>query len=96
MPQDLLPLEKGILYGPVDSRRYGRSLGINLMPREYKVCSFNCMYCHYGLTSVTTMDLQDRWDDMPKVDEVASDLKKALQSPMELDLITFKEDLLIT
>ncbi len=46
----LLPLQAGILYGPVNSRRLGRSLGINLLPSRYKLCSFDCLYCHYGRT----------------------------------------------
>ena len=39
----VLELKKGVLYGPVNSRRYGKSLGINLMPTENKLCSFNCV-----------------------------------------------------
>jgi wyosine [tRNA(Phe)-imidazoG37] synthetase (radical SAM superfamily) len=52
----LLPLQTGILYGPVRSRRYGRSLGINLNPGAYKLCSFNCIYCHYGGTDKLTVE----------------------------------------
>ena len=37
-----------IVFGPIHSRRVGRSLGINLLPREAKVCSFNCVYCECG------------------------------------------------
>lgn len=39
-----------IVFGPVKSRRFGVSLGINLMPLEGKLCSFNCVYCECGLT----------------------------------------------
>lgn len=35
----------GVVYGPVHSRRLGLSLGINLLPTENKVCSFECIYC---------------------------------------------------
>jgi wyosine [tRNA(Phe)-imidazoG37] synthetase (radical SAM superfamily) len=45
-----IPLKTGILYGPVDSRRLGRSLGINLLPAGRKVCTFDCAYCQYGWT----------------------------------------------
>ena len=45
------PLRGEITYGPVDSRRLGRSLGINLLPPDCKLCPFNCVYCHYGWTS---------------------------------------------
>lgn len=37
-----------IVFGPIHSRRVGRSLGINLLPREAKVCSFDCVYCECG------------------------------------------------
>jgi wyosine [tRNA(Phe)-imidazoG37] synthetase (radical SAM superfamily) len=45
----LPPLEH-IVYGPVRSRRLGRSLGINLLPAGVKVCNMNCAYCQYGWT----------------------------------------------
>jgi wyosine [tRNA(Phe)-imidazoG37] synthetase (radical SAM superfamily) len=41
-------LVRSFLYGPVASRRYGRSLGINILPTNQKVCSFNCVYCQLG------------------------------------------------
>ena len=37
------------IFGPVHSRRLGVSLGINLMPADGKVCSFDCIYCECGL-----------------------------------------------
>nr|WP_321353503.1 hypothetical protein [uncultured Draconibacterium sp.] len=39
-----------IIFGPVKSRRLGVSLGINLLPTEAKVCSFDCIYCECGFT----------------------------------------------
>lgn len=39
-----------IVFGPVKSRRFGVSLGINLLPLHGKLCSFNCVYCECGLT----------------------------------------------
>ncbi len=39
-----------IIFGPVKSRRLGVSLGVNLMPTDSKVCSFNCIYCECGWT----------------------------------------------
>jgi wyosine [tRNA(Phe)-imidazoG37] synthetase (radical SAM superfamily) len=38
-----------IVFGPVQSRRLGCSLGINLLPVDQKLCSFNCVYCECGL-----------------------------------------------
>jgi wyosine [tRNA(Phe)-imidazoG37] synthetase (radical SAM superfamily) len=40
-----------IVFGPVRSRRFGVSLGINLLPDTMKYCSFNCIYCECGLTA---------------------------------------------
>jgi wyosine [tRNA(Phe)-imidazoG37] synthetase (radical SAM superfamily) len=39
-----------IIFGPLRSRRFGISLGINLLPLNTKMCSFNCIYCECGLT----------------------------------------------
>lgn len=38
------------LYGPVDSWRFGRSLGIDPLAQRHKVCPFSCTYCQYGPT----------------------------------------------
>lgn len=37
-----------IIFGPINSRRLGKSLGINLLPEKIKICSFNCIYCECG------------------------------------------------
>jgi wyosine [tRNA(Phe)-imidazoG37] synthetase (radical SAM superfamily) len=39
-----------IIFGPVKSRRFGVSLGVNLLPESYKFCTFNCVYCECGWT----------------------------------------------
>lgn len=39
-----------IIFGPVRSRRFGISLGINLLPTSYKFCTFDCVYCECGWT----------------------------------------------
>lgn len=85
----LLPLQQGILYGPVKSRRYGLSLGINLMPGGYKLCSLNCVYCHYGLTAACTVDMKPHETKLPRVEEVAGALEEKLRNPARLDVITF-------
>ena len=36
------------VFGPIHSRRLGISLGINLMPNDGKICSFDCVYCEAG------------------------------------------------
>lgn len=85
----ILPLQSGILYGPINSRRLGKSLGINLMPCDYKLCSFNCVYCHYGLTDVLSLDIQNHLKDLPRVDTILDEIEKAMRSPSEFDYLTF-------
>ena len=41
-------LFNSITYGPIHSRRLGTSLGMELMPLEHKLCTFNCVYCECG------------------------------------------------
>jgi wyosine [tRNA(Phe)-imidazoG37] synthetase (radical SAM superfamily) len=74
----ILGLQKGIIYGPVNSRRLGRSLGVNLSPTAYKVCSFNCVYCHYGWTKDLTSDLSGYLNDLPTPVAVEEALGRAL------------------
>ncbi len=45
------------IYGPVPSRRLGRSLGIDLVP--YKVCSYDCVYCQLGRTTQKTAERKE-------------------------------------
>jgi len=45
-----ISLQDSVVYGPVRSRRLGSSLGINVLPLSYKLCSSNCVYCQYGWT----------------------------------------------
>ncbi len=73
----LLSLKKDIIYGPVNSRRLGRSLGINILPGNKKACPFNCVYCQYGWTEyhATRMDGSLR---LPGVEEVKKALETAL------------------
>lgn len=46
-------LFNNIIFGPVKSRRLGVSLGVNLLPADAKICSFDCIYCECGFN--TTM-----------------------------------------
>ena len=89
MNRYVLPLQKSILYGPIDSRRLGRSLGINLMPTTYKACSFNCVYCHYGNTDVLTHDLAKCAQDLPSAADVVAAVEGALASDVKFDYLTF-------
>ena len=85
----LLEMKDGILYGPVNSRRLGKSLGINLSPGKQKLCSFNCIYCHYGWTKRLTTDLTPYADELPKADDAIAAVEGALKSDTEFAYITF-------
>lgn len=85
----LLPLQVKILYGPVNSRRLGKSLGINLMPGDYKLCSFNCVYCHYGWTKVHTTDARACLPDLPSPEQVIEAIRLAARSALDFDYLTF-------
>lgn len=51
MSKDQTVLFHSTVFGPIHSRRLGVSLGINLMPNDGKVCSFDCLYCEAGFNS---------------------------------------------
>ena len=83
----VLPLERGIVYGPIASRRLGISLGINLLPANLKVCSYDCVYCHYGHTLQPTS--RPPVERMPWPSEVLRAVESALRSQPSIDTITF-------
>lgn len=76
-----------IAYGPIHSRRLGVSLGMELMPLDHKLCTFNCVYCECGWNSPVTHP------QLPSRAEVAKALEDkliALQADgTQLDVITF-------
>ena len=61
------------IFGPVHSRRLGISLGINLLPADGKICSFNCIYCECGFNEDHRPSLP-----MPTREEVATGLEEKL------------------
>jgi len=89
----VVPLQTGIIYGPVRSRRLGLSLGINLLPADYKLCSFNCVYCQYGWTRKPALNATNQLKDLPSPTEVADALESALEEITrhreKIDTITF-------
>ena len=76
------------IFGPVHSRRLGISLGINLLPADGKVCSFNCIYCECGFNEDHRPTLP-----MPTREEVATKLEEKLQQMVTKnqlpDVLTF-------
>ncbi|MEO0102740.1 MAG: radical SAM protein [candidate division WOR-3 bacterium] len=82
-----LPLQRDVIYGPIKSKRLGLSLGINLLPTTQKVCSFDCIYCHYGKTNIKTLNPKDI--QFPPTDLVLKRLEWYLKSDTEFHYITF-------
>lgn len=76
------------IFGPVHSRRLGVSLGINLLPEDGKVCSFDCVYCECGFNA----DHRAR-KPLPTREEVRTALEAKLldmqQNGPKPDVLTF-------
>jgi wyosine [tRNA(Phe)-imidazoG37] synthetase (radical SAM superfamily) len=70
------------LYGPVPSRRLGRSLGVDLV--RFKTCSYDCVYCQLGRTTNKTI----RREEYVSVDDVINELKRKLNVEPAPDYIT--------
>lgn len=70
------------LFGPVPSRRFGRSLGVDLTP--HKTCSFDCLFCQLGRTTAQTLE---RKEYVP-TPEVVAELGDWVKSSGEADYIT--------
>jgi wyosine [tRNA(Phe)-imidazoG37] synthetase (radical SAM superfamily) len=78
-----------IIFGPVKSRRLGKSLGINLLPTARKVCNFNCIYCECGWTqnlSTKNTDFPSRKQVYSALEEKLTEMKKDGSHP---DAITY-------
>ena len=76
------------IFGPIHSRRLGISLGINLLPADGKVCTFDCIYCECGFNKDHRPTLP-----LPTREEVANRLEQQLQQMVQEqqlpDVLTF-------
>ena len=70
------------LFGPVFSRRFGRSLGVDLV--RPKTCSLNCLFCQLGPTAITT---DQRRADVP-ADEILAELDTWMRAGGQADFVT--------
>ena len=71
-----------IIFGPIPSRRFGISLGIDLSPSK-KQCNFDCLYCELeGAKTVDKMDI------FPSVDEIIKAIKESFKNHPKIDVIT--------
>ena len=78
-----------IIFGPIKSRRLGISLGINLLPTNVKVCSFDCIYCECGRNPIKYEEkavLPSRLEVQLKLEEK---LEEMVTEDLLPDVITF-------
>lgn len=77
-----------IIFGPVQSRRLGASLGINLLPTNGKFCNFNCIYCECGWSPESDPKIR-----LPSRENIRKRLEERLlqihDQGIPLDRITF-------
>ncbi|EAH8599134.1 radical SAM protein [Campylobacter coli] len=71
-----------ILFGPINSRRFGRSLGIDLSPSK-KQCNFDCVYCE-----LEAQKPQEKQDEIVSVEEIILEVQGALEKNVPFDFLT--------
>lgn len=77
-----------IIFGPVHSRRLGLSLGVNLLPTESKLCSFDCIYCECGWNADHRGERRfNRREDVRRL--LGETLRKMVAAGTPPDVITF-------
>ena len=76
-----------VIFGPIQSRRLGISLGINLLPTDAKICSYNCIYCECGFnTTMQESPIPSRKQVYEMLEIKLGEMSKNMQP---LDVITF-------
>jgi wyosine [tRNA(Phe)-imidazoG37] synthetase (radical SAM superfamily) len=79
-----------IAFGPVPSRRLGRSLGINNIPA--KICSYSCAYCQVGRTLQMEVLRRPYYSPQEIYDEVAEKVDRSKSQGLAIDYLTFVPD----
>jgi len=79
-----------IVYGPVPSRRLGRSLGINNIPP--KICSYSCVYCQLGRTTRMQIERGAFYDPESMVIAVRERVNRCREKGEGVDYLTFVPD----
>ena len=76
-----------LIFGPIHSRRLGLSLGVNLLPVDAKICSFDCIYCECGYnTTMNDFPIPTRDQVKETLEAKLIEMKSEGQIP---DVITF-------
>jgi wyosine [tRNA(Phe)-imidazoG37] synthetase (radical SAM superfamily) len=79
-----------LVYGPVPSRRLGRSLGLNNIP--YKYCSYSCIYCHVGRTTKMQVEPAVFYRPEALLRETKARIAKVATDNQAIDYISFVTD----
>ncbi len=79
-----------LTFGPIPSRRLGRSLGINNIPP--KVCTYSCVYCQIGKTSNVGINPQAFYSPSQIFNEVREKVEKSREKGESIDYLTFVPD----
>lgn len=83
-------IKKMRVFGPVPSRRLGKSIGINNIPP--KICSYSCVYCQLGVSLKMTADRQDYYDPKDLFIEVKKKIMNAEMNNENIDYLTVVPD----
>lgn len=75
--------QRSHVYGPVPSRRFGFSLGVDILP--FKTCSLNCIYCQLGRTPRQTVRRASYYREK----DILAQVRQALASRQPIDYVTF-------
>lgn len=78
-----------IVFGPVKSRRFGVSLGINLLPLQTKICTFDCIYCECGLTENKKQEKPHFFTATEIKESLENRFKALVEGGLKPDTITF-------
>jgi len=79
-----------IVFGPIPSRRLGRSLGVNNIPP--KICSYSCVYCQVGLTDSMSIERKEFYPVDEIVKEIFQRVEQLNSAGERIDYITFVPD----
>ncbi len=79
-----------IVFGPIPSRRLGRSLGINNIPP--KVCSYSCIYCQIGATDSMSIKRSEYFSPKDILIEVSEKVKRLQSTGERIDYLAFVPD----
>lgn len=79
-----------LVFGPIPSRRLGRSLGINNIPP--KICSYSCVYCQVGLTTHLSTEQKEFYSPLNIYTEVRDRLKDLKSNKERIDYLSFVPD----